>query len=177
MASTLKTIETLPPEVYEMIIEDHKGEDHAKTFEVSFAKRTMADLADRTGAWRAEAGFAGVARMSKAQTDFYETTVGSVLRSMVREEAAQAAHRLHPMRASRTALWSDVPCTAVIGSAAAMVQGDRQPAEQGNPFLVTARSDRHGRNWLGHAPRHAGTGLLRLLRRSNGASIRRAKGA
>lgn len=139
MASTLKTIEALAPGLYEMIIEDHEGEDHAKTFEVSFAKRTMADLINQTGARRDEAAFAGVARMSEALTEFYETTIGPVVRSMVREEAAQIARRTHPMRASRTALSNEVPGTAAIGSAVAMVKANRQPADADNPFLVAER--------------------------------------
>ena len=139
MASTLKTIEALPPGLYEMIIEDHEGEDHAMTFDVSFAKRSMGDLVHQTGARRDEAAFAGVARMSEALTEFYETAVGPALRGMVREEAAQIARRTHPMRASRTILSNDMPGSAAIGAAVDMVKANRQRADAGNPFFVAER--------------------------------------
>ncbi|MEM9901084.1 MAG: DUF3141 domain-containing protein [Pseudomonadota bacterium] len=139
MASTLKTIEALPPGLYEMIIEDHEGEDHAKTFEVSFAKRTMDDLITETGARRDEAAFAGVARMSEALTELYETTISPVIRNAVREETAQIARRSHPMRASRTGLARDVPGMGGLTSAADMVKANRQPACDDNPFLVAER--------------------------------------
>lgn len=129
MASTLKTIEALPPGLYEMQIE---GEEDS--LEVSFAKRSMENLIAETGARRDEAAFAGVARMSEALTEFYETVISPLVR--VPEPMANAMRDLHPMRLSRTALSRGAPGMEAIATMANLAKANRAPADPDNPFLV-----------------------------------------
>lgn len=138
MASTLKTIESLPPGLYEMVIEDHEGEDHARTYRVSFGKRRLTDLIAETGTRRDEAAFAGVARMSEALAELYETSIGPVLCAAVRKEAAAMVRKAHPMRISRTALSRDLVGLNAVGPMAEIGQ-PRAPIAPSNPFLVAER--------------------------------------
>lgn len=139
MATTLKTIESLPPGLYEMNIDDVQGEDEDKTFEVSFAKRNMKQLVEATGQRYDEVAFAGVSRMSEALAEFYETTMGPAVRASVAPEMAAFARKIHPMRLSRTAMAQDRPGMMQVSTAAKMVAADRSPADRNNPFLTAEK--------------------------------------
>lgn len=135
MASTLKTIEALAPGLYEMSIEDKQGEGHDATFTVNFAKRTMEDIVTATGGRRDEAAFAGVARISEALAETYDSTIGPILKATVTPETGALLREAHPMRASRRALASSTPGMGVVEWAADAARSNRAPTEDDNPFL------------------------------------------
>lgn len=139
MASTMKTIEALAPGLYEMQIVDQEGEGHEKTFTVSFAKRTMADIVDITGGREDEAAFAGVARASEAVAEAYDTTLGPVLRAAVSPEMGEITRELNPMRTTRRAMASSAPGMIAVEHVAALAQAERNPVDESNPFLMAER--------------------------------------
>lgn len=138
MASTLKTIETLSPGLYEMVIEDMQGEGVAEQFTVSFHKRKMADLQAASGPRRDEAAFAGVARLSETLTEAYETTLRPAVQAMVTPQMAEASREMHSMRTSRADWSSRNPAAMAVAGAAAQLP-DRAPIAADNPFLMAER--------------------------------------
>lgn len=139
MASTLKTIESLAPGLYEMCIDDCTGEGHDKRFTVSFQKRRMADLLKEGDGRDEEYAFAAVARLSENLAEAYETSVRPVLKTLVSSEAAAAMRTLHPLRSQRIALTSQNPMMTPVAQLAEKVRSDRHAVSADNPFLALER--------------------------------------
>lgn len=139
MASTLKTIEALPAGLYEMIIEDQEGEGHAKTFTVSFAKRTMDDVVAATGGRQDEVAFAGVARMSETLAEAYDLTVAPLLQAAVPPETGEMLREAHPMRSGRRGMASSTPGMGLVEAGAKHARANREQADPENPFLVAEK--------------------------------------
>jgi pimeloyl-ACP methyl ester carboxylesterase len=136
MASTLKTIESLAPGLYEMCIEDSTGEGHARHFTVSFQKRRMSDLLAIGDGRDEEYAFAAVARMSENLAEVYETAVRPVVKTLVTSEAAAAMRAMHPLRSQRTVFTSQNPMMMPVAQLAEKVRGERHAASKDNPFLA-----------------------------------------
>ena len=149
MASTMKTIEALAPGLYEMRIEDHQGEGIEKSFTVSFAKRTMADIIAVTSKRRDEAAFAGVARASETMAESYDTTLRPWIQTSLPHGTGEVMRRLHPMRLSRAAMSSGTPGATLLAEQAARVAETRTPAAADNPFILMERlsADLIERSW------------------------------
>ncbi|QPH55499.1 DUF3141 domain-containing protein [Pontivivens ytuae] len=139
MASTLKTIEALPPGLYEMRIEDQQGEGHEKTFAVSFARRQFEDLLTETGGRREERAFAAVARLSENLAEAYDTTVRPMVRASVTPRAAVLARQLHPLRAQRRVFATRNPAMGTVAGLASHVRENRVAAGEDNPFVMAER--------------------------------------
>lgn len=139
IASILETIEALPPGLYELLIEDVVGEGKAKRFRVSFARRTLADVATYDD-WRAdERAFAAVARASESLVDIYEGSMRPVVKAIVPDAFGEMMRASHPIRWSRS-VWSDLnPWTAWLPSATEQVREQRTEATVDNPFLMAER--------------------------------------
>ena len=140
IASILETIEALPPGLYELIIEDVEGSGQEKKFRVSFARRTVADIAALDDERADERAFAAVARASEALTELYETTARPFVRAMVTRQMADAGRAMHPLRVQRSAFASTNPFMAWVPHAAEAVKADRRPADPDNPFVVAERA-------------------------------------
>jgi len=140
IASILETIEALPPGLYELMIEDVIGTGQEKRFKVSFARRTLADVAAFDDARGDETAFAAVARASETLVDLYESTARPVVQSMVSEPMAEAGRAMHPMRLRRSAFSSLNPWMNWLPAAAERVRRERLPVDQGNPFLVAEQA-------------------------------------
>ena len=140
IASILETIEALPPGLYELIIEDVIGEGDAKRFRVSFARRTIADVAALDDGRRDERAFAAVARASEALAELYESTARPLVQSMVTEPLAAAGRALHPLRTQRSSLSSRNPWLAWLPESAERVREARRPSAPDNPFLLAERA-------------------------------------
>lgn len=136
--STLKTIESLAPGLYEMVIEDILGEGDAAHFVVSFRSRTMDDVLNVINHDRSdERDFAAVARLSEMGVHAYETLMRPMVQSVVTPQTAQLMEASHPSRASRRIMADAVnPAMPVVKATAAAVRADRKPVDASNPFLV-----------------------------------------
>lgn len=136
MASTLKTIEALAPGLYEIVIEDIQGEGNDMSFALSFARRTLDDVAAHSGPRREEPAFAAVARASEAVTEVYDTFVSPVLQAAVTPELGRLARDAHSMRLTRRVLGSANPAMAQVPALAEAVKAERKPVSRDNPFLL-----------------------------------------
>lgn len=139
VGSTLKTIETLAPGLYEMKIDAFDGHGETAKFTVSFAERTLDDIRGLDDGRADERPFAAVARASEMQAQGYEMLVRPMVKSMVSEAAAEASRAMHPLRAQR-ALWSSRnPATNSVKAKAEVARAERQPAAVDNPFIQAER--------------------------------------
>ncbi len=135
LTSTLETVESMAPGLYEMQIENIEGEGTDKEFEVRFHERTLADLAVLDDGQQDEMSFAAVAHMSETQANLYETFGRPIVRSLSTPASAKALRDLHPLRVQRAALSSAQPATLGIKFWADMAREHRKPAAPENPFL------------------------------------------
>ncbi len=136
MASTLKTIEALPPGLYEMIIEDVKGTGKEKQFSVSFVARKMSDILALDDQRGEEAAFAAVSRLSENIAEVYDVTMGPLLRATVTQEMAEVSRTMHPLRLQRQLMASKNPLVAGVERQAEQARQTRAKASPDNPFLA-----------------------------------------
>ncbi len=136
VTSTLKTIESLAPGLYEMKIDDTAGEGLQERFLVSFHARTMADILNVTKNDREqERDFAAVARLSEMGADAYEAGLRPLVQAMVTPQLSEALRENHPSRLSRKAFSDQNPAMASLAQATDWAKSSRQSAEASNPFL------------------------------------------
>jgi len=140
IASILETIEALPPGLYELIIEDVVGQGDGKRFRVSFARRTVADIAALDDDRADERAFAAVARASESLAELYESTARPLVQAMVTEHAAAAGRAMHPLRLQRSAMSSLNPWLGWLPAAADAAREERVPVAPDNPFLLAERA-------------------------------------
>lgn len=141
----LDLIETLPPGLYEMLIEDKTPEMRAAAlvpdrYVTRFERRSVAALEALCGDRESERPFEVVRRMSEVNVGLYQELLSPLMRAVASEPAAQAARTLHPLRLQRWSL-SDLnpmmwPSAVMAGIAAA----DRHRCEEDNPFRTLERS-------------------------------------
>ena len=135
VTSTLKTIEALPPGLYEMSIDDYEGELLDRSFTVSFHERTMEDLKQIDDGRDDEVPFAAVARASEQQAEFYDVCVRPFVQAAVTDETAELRRKTHPLRLQHSLISSMNPFLAALPAWAERTRKERTPAREDNPFL------------------------------------------
>ena len=158
IVSTMKTIEALPPGLYEMKIEDKSGEGVDAVFTVSFASRELDDILSIDEHREDEALFGTVARLSEAGERLYDLFLRPVVRSAVSRESANAMAQLHPLRLSRWGASSRNPAMLPVAGLAEALRAHRRPAAADNPFVMGERlwAEAVERGWnLARDLRHA----------------------
>jgi pimeloyl-ACP methyl ester carboxylesterase len=144
IGSVIKTIESLAPGLYEMLIlEDHDGTT------VSFEARTIEDILKLDDGREEEVEFAAVAGWSEWATKTYELTLQPVIRAMVTPAIAAAQRRLHPMRQQHHFFSHKNPLFANIDEVAEEVRQHRTPAAKDNPLVKLEQlfADRVEHGW------------------------------
>lgn len=134
LTGTVANIEALPPGLYEMVIEGHKGEGDDKSFVLAVKRRNFDDLLEATGDRSEEAAFAAVARGSEALDEAYDATIRPFVVQEANEQLGQIQRDLHPMRITREMFSSSSPGMSAVASAADQVREDRNPVGMSNPF-------------------------------------------
>lgn len=135
VASTMKTIETLAPGLYEMVIDDVMGEGTETSFVVSFHERSLDDIRHLDDGREEEAGHAAVARLSEMQAEAYDTMMRPLVKAMVNPALAETTRKMHPLRMQRALLSRQNPAAAMIRAAAAQgASRDATPVGPENPF-------------------------------------------
>ncbi|MCV0427638.1 MAG: DUF3141 domain-containing protein [Roseibium sp.] len=135
VTSTLKTIEALAPGLYEMSIDDYQGDLLDRSFTVSFHERKMEDLRTLDDGREDEIPFAAVARHSEQQAEFYDVCVRPFVQAGTTEQGAELRRKTHPLRVQHS-VWSSMnPFLGWLPGLAERVREEREPAEEGNPFL------------------------------------------
>jgi pimeloyl-ACP methyl ester carboxylesterase len=140
MASTLKTIENLPPCLYEMMIESAEGESQERQFTVRFEGRKISDIEKLDDGTEDEMAFAAVARASEFQAELYDTMVRPFVQASVAPAVAELSRTLHPLRLQRSAFSSRNPLVAPLAAQAKQAQDQRTPVGPENLFLQIERA-------------------------------------
>ncbi len=141
IVQALDVIETLPPGLWEMVIDDkHPDTPHAELvpgrYLVRFERRTLDDIRALEPTREDERPFEAVARVSAITEGLYRTFVSPWIRPWITESTAEALRNLHPNRLQHT-LWSDRnPWMSVVRELAETVRRQRRPVAADNPFLA-----------------------------------------
>lgn len=137
--NTLEMIETLPPGLYEMVIEDASPTEDGTELEheeyvVVFEERTLDDIRKYDDGREDEVAFAAVARLSEINEALYSTYVSPWVRSVVTPAVANALRMAEPMRVERL-VWSDLnPLLWWLPPMAEAVRDNRHEAPASNAF-------------------------------------------
>jgi pimeloyl-ACP methyl ester carboxylesterase len=130
IGSVVKTIESLAPGLYEMLIEKTEA-----TYMVSFEARTVEDIAKLNDGHAEEPEFAAVAGLSDWAVKTYELTLQPLIKLMATPAAAEAQRALHPMRQQQNFFSHKNPLFSAIGDLADEARQERAPAAKDNPFV------------------------------------------
>jgi len=126
----VKTIESLAPGLYEMLItKDAKG------YTVAFEARSIDDILKLDDGREEEVEFAAVAGLSEWATKTYELLWQPLIHAMVTPADAEARRALHPLRLQQHFFSHQTPLFANIGGLAEKIKAERTPAAADNPFV------------------------------------------
>ncbi len=135
---SLADIEALEPGLYEMKIDNPTGDPDCRKpqYAVHFEERRIEEL-------RADyprQAFERVRQVSDINESLYETFVSPWVRAMANPWSAMFLKWSHPMRTSRY-LFSDTfnPWMLGVRALANLVEQDRHPVEEDNPFIALER--------------------------------------
>jgi pimeloyl-ACP methyl ester carboxylesterase len=135
IGSVVKTIESLAPGLYEMLI----GEN-GTGYTVAFEARSIGDIFALDDGRKEEREFAAVAELSEWATKTYELTWRPLLRALVTPAAAEMSKNCHPLRLQHDFFSSRNPLFSNIGALAEATRAARAPAASDNPFLALERA-------------------------------------
>jgi pimeloyl-ACP methyl ester carboxylesterase/tellurite resistance protein len=142
IVNTLDLIESLPPGLYEMIIEDKRPEDVGVDllpghYLVRFEQRTVQDILALDDGRDDERAFDAVAKISEINEGLYNTFVSPWVKACTNEATAETLRLMHPLRLERFALSDQNPMLWPLKAAAEMVRQHRRPVAADNPFVKT----------------------------------------
>jgi hypothetical protein len=127
----VKTIESLAPGLYEMLI----TKDEQGAYSVSFEARTLDNILALDDGREEEIEFAAAAKFSEWATKTYELTWQPIIHFLVTPAVAEAGRRFHPMRQQHYLFSRRNPLLAYVEDLAEQVRGTRVPAARDNPFV------------------------------------------
>ncbi len=131
IGSVIRTIEALPPGLYEMVIAESSGSAPVLHFETRDTDAILA-LCDPP---EADDAFAQADAVADWVTRGYDLWLGPWLRALTPPAAAQLSRDMHPLRLQNRVLSDANPAMAAVADEAARVRAIRSgPAEPGNPF-------------------------------------------
>ena len=127
IVSVLKSIETLPPGLYAMAINERKGRDGKIEYEVQFSERRLEDIVARLNRFERadEKPFEAVAAISEFNQRAYELFLQPLIQSTSNEFTAKLRRQFHPLRFQRWALSDLNPWLGWLGPAAELVKAQR----------------------------------------------------
>jgi pimeloyl-ACP methyl ester carboxylesterase len=141
-SSNIDLIDTLPPGLYEAVIEP-KTKDTANPdlttgdWVMRCEARTLDDIRALGGNDAAdERRFATAARVSETNLALYRTFAQPVVRALVSSPLADCMHRLHPLRLQYELFSNANPMMASVGAMAEQVREHRRPVAGDNPFVA-----------------------------------------
>lgn len=140
LASALDLIDTLPPGLYEAIIEDTRPEMPGLDlvegrYIIRFEMREIEDILALDDGRQDEHAFEVMRRVAEINQGLYDTFVSPWVKAMSNERTAEWLRMMNPERLRR-ALISDLnPAMWTIRSLAEMVRAQRQRVSPQNPLL------------------------------------------
>ncbi len=141
----LDVIETLPPGLYEMVIEDKQpGAPSADLipgrYLVRFEPRKLDDIRGLEDTREDEKPFAAAARVSEIIEGMYRTFVRPWVQPWVTDETADTLRQLHPNRLQSSLLSDENPWMRPLEEVAEWVRANRRPVSPDNPFLAMEKA-------------------------------------
>jgi len=145
VADTIDLIDTLPPGLYEMLIEETRTQDAGTErehdeYEVRFQARTIEDIRALDDGPEDERAFATAARTSEINEGVYDTFMRPFVRPWGNDLVAAWLRLMHPQRFWRLALSDLNPAMWPVRVAADLVRADRRPVSKDNPLLSIERA-------------------------------------
>jgi pimeloyl-ACP methyl ester carboxylesterase len=134
IVSVLKTIESLPPGLYGMHINEERDADGSVVYSVDFEERQLEDVVQRLNKFdrEDEAPFKAVAMLSDFNQRAYELFVRPQVQALVTDASAQASRDFHPLRVDKW-WYSDLnPLNFWMAPAAELARANRQVAPETN---------------------------------------------
>lgn len=144
LVSALELIETLPPGLYEAVVEDvHRempGIEFVKgRYLIRFVPRTIEDILALDDGREDEKAFETVARVAEINQSLYDRFLSPAVRAFSSEASAGALRALNPARLERIALSDLNPWLQWVKPTAAWVRANRHAADPDNPYLRLER--------------------------------------
>jgi pimeloyl-ACP methyl ester carboxylesterase len=142
IVSVLQSIESLPPGLYGMVIEERKGRDGKVEYDVEFREHRLEDIVARLNRFERvdEKPFEAVAAISDFNQRAYELFAQPFVQSLGNELSAKVARQMHPLRRQRWSISDFNPWLAWLGPVAQMVKAQRTPAAADNPLCKVERT-------------------------------------
>src|SRR5690606_17792821 len=145
IVNAIDLIGSLPPGLYEMIIEDKRPEDIGVdllpgNYLVRFEERTVQDILALDDGRGDEAAFETVARTAEINEGLYETFVSPWVRMFTNEATAEALRLMHPLRLQRLMVSDMNPMLGPLQVMAHTVREHRRPVAPDNAFLEAERA-------------------------------------
>jgi hypothetical protein len=139
LVSALDLIDTLPPGLYEAVIEDTRpdmpGQEFiAGRYLIRFVSRTIDDVLALDDGREDEQAFQVVERVSQINQAVYDTFVSPLVKAMSSEASAQMQRLWNPVRVQRWMLSDLNPWMQWVKAMAPVVRDNRRPAQPDNPF-------------------------------------------
>jgi hypothetical protein len=145
IVEALDVIETLPPGLYEMVIEDKRPETPSAElipgrYVVRFERRTLDDIRALEDTREDEKPFGAVARVSEINESLYRTVVRPWVQAWSTEATAETLRQLHPNRLQSSLVSDQNPWMAPLEQLAEWVRANRQQVSPDNPFLAMEKA-------------------------------------
>jgi pimeloyl-ACP methyl ester carboxylesterase len=127
IVSVLKSIESLPPGLWAMAINERKGADGKVEYDVEFQERELEEVAKRLNRFSRvdEKPFEAVAAVSEFNQHAYELFAQPFVQSLGNEFTAKIGRQFHPLRFQRWAFSDLNPWLAWVAPAAETVRAMR----------------------------------------------------
>ena len=137
IVSVLKSIETLPPGLYGMEIDERKRPDGTVEYEVQFREHRLEDIVARLNRFERadEKPFEAVAEVSEFNQRAYELFLQPLVQATSNEYTAKLRRQFHPLRMSRWSLSDLNPFLGWLEPAAAAVKAQRQKVDDTNAVM------------------------------------------
>jgi tellurite resistance protein len=140
IVNTLDIIDTLPPGLYEMVLDEKRPEDLGVDllpgrYLVRFEGRRFEDLKALDDGREDERPFEAVARISEINEGLYDTFLRPWVRLFSNQAMAETLRTLQPVRLQRQLISDMNPMLRPVEVMAHHVRANRQPAGQDNPFV------------------------------------------
>jgi hypothetical protein len=141
-SSNIDLIDTLPPGLYEAVIESKTGETAnpelaGGNWVMRCEARTLDDIRALGGNDAAdERRFATAARVSEMNLALYRTFAQPVVRALVSSPLAEWMQQLHPLRLQYEMFSNANPMMASVAATAEQVRSSRKPVAADNPFVA-----------------------------------------
>ena len=136
IVEVLGTIQSLPPGLYGMNIDEHVAKDGSVCYDVTLKERSLEGLRAARGEERVdEKPFEAVAALSELLERAYSLLVHPLVRAATPEWFANATRDLHPLRVQQWAFSDRNPWLAALPSLAEAARAHRAPRADDNAVI------------------------------------------